>query len=61
MYDEEDEYIEFDNEESVYSDDSRENLIEDDELSPQEEGFMKGYEEANKVKYDEEDIDEEED
>jgi len=33
-------------EENVYSDETTENLVEDDEISPEEEGFMKGYNEA---------------
>lgn len=31
---------------SIYSKNVREALLEDDELSPMEEAFMKGYEEA---------------
>ena len=31
---------------SIYSEDVREELLENDELSPEEAGFMKGYEEA---------------
>lgn len=31
---------------SIYSEDVREQLLEDDELSPEEAGFMKGYDEA---------------
>lgn len=38
----EDEYSE---REDVY-DDSRDDLIENDEISPEEEAFMQGYEEA---------------
>jgi len=33
-------------EENIYEEDSREHLLEDSEISPEEEGFMKGYEEA---------------
>lgn len=33
-------------EENIYSEAARELLLEDGELSPEEEGFMKGYEEA---------------
>ncbi len=29
----------------VYDDDAREDLVENDEISPEEEGFMAGYEE----------------
>tara|TARA_B100002003_G_C13829395_1_gene407760 strand:- start:428 stop:583 length:156 start_codon:yes stop_codon:yes gene_type:complete len=32
--------------ESIYSEDVRNALLDDDELSPFEEAFMKGYEEA---------------
>lgn len=31
---------------SIYSRDARELLLEDDELSPMEEAFMNGYEDA---------------
>lgn len=31
---------------SIYSEDVRDRLVEDDELSPEEAGFMKGYDEA---------------
>lgn len=31
------------NEEDIYGEDSREELLEGDELTPEEEGFMKGY------------------
>lgn len=31
---------------SIYSKDARELLLEDDELSPMEEAFMNGYEDA---------------
>ena len=33
--------------ESVYSEDAREELLEDAEISPEEEAFMRGYEEAD--------------
>jgi len=42
-------------EESVYDEDSREDLVEDDEMSPREQAFMKGYEEAEEEKEKEED------
>lgn len=47
-------------EENVYSDDVREDLVESGEISPEEEGFMKGYdkaEEEDEKKKDEEDED----
>jgi len=33
-------------EENVYSEDVREDLVDSDEISPEEEGFMAGYDEA---------------
>ncbi len=44
-------------ERNVYVEKVREDLVEDDQISPEEEGFMKGYDEANES--DEEDEDEE--
>jgi len=38
---------EFAEDESVYSEDAREELLEDSEISPEEEAFMRGYEEAD--------------
>ena len=44
LFDEEvDESIEHDN---IYSEDVRDQLLDDDEISPSELGFMKGYDEA---------------
>lgn len=34
-------------EDNVYDEDSREDLVEDGEISPEEAGFMKGYDEAD--------------
>ena len=34
-------------EENVYHEKAREDLLDDDELSPGEEAFMKGYDEAD--------------
>ena len=34
---------------SIYSKDSREAMLDDDELSPWEEGFMEGYEDIEEV------------
>lgn len=34
-------------EENVYKEGTREELVENDELSPQEEAFMKGYDEES--------------
>ncbi len=33
-------------EEDVYGERSRQELVDDDEMSPEEEGFMKGYMES---------------
>lgn len=39
--------------EEVYDDDSREDLVDNDEISAEEEGFMSGYEERKeKIKED---------
>ena len=35
------------NEGSIYNEEGREDLVADDEMSPEEEGFMRGYEEAD--------------
>jgi len=32
--------------ESIYDEEGREEQIEDDEISPEEEGFMRGYDDA---------------
>ena len=37
-------------ENSVYEEEGREKLVEEGEMSPEEAGFMKGYEEADKEK-----------
>jgi hypothetical protein len=57
-----------DGEENVYSEEVREDLIESDEISPEEEGFMAGYDEADeeaeedeKDEKDDEESEEEED
>lgn len=42
-----DEEQEFD---EVYDDSAREDLVENDEISPEEEGFMAGYEEQKERK-----------
>ena len=41
----EDWYVDLE-EEDVYGEDYRESLLEDGELSPEEDAFMRGYEEA---------------
>ncbi|MBS3098029.1 hypothetical protein J4209_04515 [Candidatus Woesearchaeota archaeon] len=49
-------------EKTIYDSDGREDLVEDDELTPQEEGFMQGYdtEEEKEEKGKEEEEEEEE-
>jgi hypothetical protein len=42
----EDNWTEFLEDENIYSENSRASLLEDDELSLVEEGFMVGYDEA---------------
>ena len=37
-------------EDSVYDEKGREELVEDGEISPEEAGFMKGYDEADEEK-----------
>jgi len=53
MYDEKYE----DSEATVYNEDTREDMVDNDELSPQEEAFMKGYDEAEEKKKKDDDID----
>lgn len=43
----EDNYEEEFDEGSIYDEEGREDLVADDEMSAEEEGFMKGYEEAS--------------
>ncbi len=43
--------------ESVYSGDGREGLVEDDEISPEEEAFMAGYDSEDEKKKEDEDDD----
>ncbi len=57
MQDEEDfEEVEFDNRKG--SNEEKDSLIEDDEISAAEEGFMRGYEEADAEEETEEDDEE---
>ena len=46
-------------EENVYSEDVREDLIESDAISPEEEGFMAGYDKADEEKDDKDEEDKE--
>ena len=41
---EEDEYLDI--HENIYSEKTRDTLLDDDELSPEEAAFMRGYDEA---------------
>jgi len=41
-------YQEQNDETDIYSDDSRAELVEDGEMSPEEEGFMEGFNEESK-------------
>ncbi|MFC2134864.1 hypothetical protein ACFLTH_09620 [Bacteroidota bacterium] len=43
--------------ESVYNDEGREELVEDDEISPEEEAFMAGYDSHEEKKKDEDEDD----
>ena len=52
-----DEYYEEGSDDSI--EESPENLLEDDEVSPEEEAFMKGYDDAYEEEIDEEEIDKE--
>jgi len=53
------EYNPEENEENVYSEEGREEYVESDEISPSEEAFMKGYEDAEESDEEESDEDEE--
>ena len=44
-----------DHEQNVYGDEARDNLMRDDEISPEEEAFMKGYEETEEADEEEDD------
>ena len=46
-------------EENVYSDNTREEFVASGEISPEEEAFMKGYEEADEEPEEDEDQEEE--
>ena len=37
-------------EEEIYDEDGREEMADDSEISPEEEGFMKGYDDADEEK-----------
>jgi hypothetical protein len=50
-------------EDTIYDEEGREGMVDDAEISPEEEGFMKGYESADdeqpSEESDEEDLEEE--
>ncbi len=47
-----------DSEENVYGEQAREELVEGGEISPEEEGFMAGYDEASEDEEEEDEKDE---
>jgi hypothetical protein len=47
-----------DGEENVYSENTREGLLDDSQISPEEEGFMAGYDEAGEEEQEEDEEDE---
>lgn len=49
-----------DHEVNVYGDEARSTLMSDDEISPEEEAFMKGYDEAEEADEEDDDTDYEE-
>jgi hypothetical protein len=55
-----DKSFEGESEENVYGQEAREDLIESDEISAEEEGFMSGYDEATEDSESEDDSDDEE-
>ena len=57
----EDEGKEEKEEETVYDEEGREELVEGDGVSPEEAGFMKGYDEADEEKKEKEEKEEEKD
>ncbi len=47
-------------EETIYDEEGREELIDDGEISPEEAGFMKGYEDADEESEEDDEEDTEE-
>lgn len=43
-------YVAEEGEENVYQENTREELLDNDELSPEEEAFMKGYDDSDEKK-----------
>ena len=37
-------------EEEIYDEEGREEMVDDDEVSPEEDGFMQGYDDASEEK-----------
>jgi len=52
-----DDYYDGEGEENVYDEEVRDDLVDGDEISPEEEGFMQGYDEADEDKEDEDEDD----
>jgi hypothetical protein len=50
MPEENEEKVKEEEEENVYDEEGREELVDSDEIDPEEEGFMKGYEDADEEK-----------
>lgn len=46
-------YVAEEGEENVYQENTREDLLDNDELSPEEEAFMKGYDDSSEKKSEE--------
>ena len=47
--------------ETIYDEEGREEMVEDSEISPEEEGFMQGYDKASEEEPEEEDSEEKKD
>ena len=48
-----------DSEENIYDEEGREDQVDDDTITPEEEGFMQGYEKASEEKKEEKEVEEE--
>lgn len=49
MKNDDEEFTGEEHEDDIYDEDERDELEEEDEISPEEEGFMKGYDEGKKM------------
>jgi len=49
-----------DKDDSIYDEEGREEMVDDSEISPEEEGFMQGYDEASDDKEEDDEEDKEE-